>query len=289
MINQGETSSLEHHGKKTVGLFLAVRWVASIREKHFAVVISKMQTDGGHEEDLLPSRLGWDYSWIWIALQTGSMQTRDNHPESFCRTTELIWSEALKGWRAAGPDPDTETGRWRAGAAGGRDQWIKGSDCDFVGQVNGWILIWGCALADKVSYLPSFAAIGAQRKRILRSSSWLTRRSSQIHPWVQQRRGRTPVPPSGPSVPLTPPLSLTLPSASLLSFSPRAGILHLQCLGGGVEAIKRQQTNTPGRQTSLNAAGGTHSTVGLMRCCFIETEPRSPRRTRWAHARKCRY
>lgn len=117
MINQGETSSLEHHGKKTVGLFLAVRWVASIREKHFAVVISKMQTDGGHEEDLLPSRLGWDYSWIWIALQTGSMQTRDNHPESFCRTTELIWSEALKGCRARSRYWDREV---EGGSSGGQ-------------------------------------------------------------------------------------------------------------------------------------------------------------------------
>lgn len=123
-------------------------------------------------------------------------------------------------------------------------------------------------MADKVSYLQSFAAIGAQRKRILRPSSRRTRRSSQTHPWEQQRRGRTAVPPSGSSVPLTPPLSLTLPLASLLSFNPRAGILHLQDGGRGWGvggSIKRQQTNMPGRQTSVNAAaGGTHSTVAAL-------------------------
>lgn len=65
-------------------------------------------------------------------------------------------------------------------------------------------------------------------------------------------------------MPLMPPLSLTLPSASLVSFDLRAGILHLQWAGGGW-GIKRQQTNTPGRQTSLNAAaGGTHSTVAAL-------------------------
>lgn len=64
-------------------------------------------------------------------------------------------------------------------------------------------------------------------------------------------------------------LSLSLPSASLVSFNLRAGILYLQYDWGREGGIKLQQTNTPDRQTSLNAAaGGTHSTVALMHCCL---------------------
>lgn len=49
---QGETNHLACYGKQTLMLFFIVRWVTSIRNNHFAVVISKMQTDGGREEDL---------------------------------------------------------------------------------------------------------------------------------------------------------------------------------------------------------------------------------------------
>lgn len=66
------------------------------------------------------------------ALQTGSMQTRDNKKLAQDYRTDL--KRGAEGLRARSRYGDREV---EDGSGGGRDQQIKGSDCDFLGQVNG--------------------------------------------------------------------------------------------------------------------------------------------------------